>query len=176
MPFTTLARPTAEEHAPYYGRYIALVKSADAVEALITQIDDTSSLLERVDEQRAASRYAPGKWSVKQVVGHLVDAERVFAYRAMRFARADQTELPGFEENDYAENGGFDDRPLADLALELRAVRAASIALFGSLAPEATLRHGTANGTPMSVRALAWTIAGHELHHRSVLIDRYGLR
>src|SRR5882672_10605220 len=94
MPFTTLARPTAEEHAPYYGRYIALVKSADAVEALITQIDDTSSLLERVDEQRAASRYAPGKWSVKQVVGHLVDAERVFAYRAMRFARADQTELP----------------------------------------------------------------------------------
>ena len=176
MPFTTLARPTAEEHAPYYGRYIALVKSADAVEALITQIDDTSSLLERVDEQRAASRYAPGKWSVKQVVGHLVDAERVFAYRAMRFARADQTELPGFEENDYAKHGGFDGRPLTDLVLEFRAVRAASITLFASFAPEVTLRRGTANDNPMSVRAVAWTIAGHELHHRALLVERYGLK
>jgi uncharacterized damage-inducible protein DinB len=176
MSFATLPRPAADEHAPYYGRYIALVKGDDAVDALITQIDVTADLLGRVDEQRAASRYAPGKWSLKQVVGHMTDAERVFAYRALRFARADQTELPGFEENDYAENGGFDARPLEDLVLEYRAVRAASIALFGSIAPEAAVRRGVANHTPMSVRALAWTIAGHELHHRGVLIERYGIK
>jgi len=176
MPFATLSRPAADEHAAYYGRYIALVKGDDAVEALIAQIDVTADLLGRVDEPRAASRYAPGKWSVKQVVGHMADAERVFAYRALRFARADQTELPGFEENDYAETGGFDGRPLQDIVLEYRAVRASSIALFGSIAPEAALRLGTANNTPMSVRALAWTIAGHELHHRGVLIERYGIK
>jgi uncharacterized damage-inducible protein DinB len=170
-----IARPTADEHVHYYGRYIALVSGDDAVTALITQIDATSALLGRVDERRAAHRYAPGKWSVKQVVGHIADAERVFAYRALRFARADQTPLAGFEENDYAESGGFDARPLSDIALEFRAVRAASIALFASLAPEMTLRHGMANDSLMSVRALAWTIAGHELHHRGVLVERYGL-
>lgn len=172
---TTLSRPSADEHVAYYGKYIALVSGDDAVAALITQIDATSGLLERVDEQRAAHRYAPGKWSVKQVVGHIADAERVFAYRALRFARADQTPLPGFEESDYAEHGGFDARPLADIALEYRAVRAASIALFASLAPEMALRRGVANDSTMSVRALAWTIAGHELHHRGLLVERYGL-
>ncbi len=120
-------------------------------------------------------RYAPGKWSVKQVVGHLCDGERVFAYRALRFARADRTPLPGFDETLWVPEGNFDARPIDDLALEYRAVRSASIALFASLAPEALARIGVANDTPMSVRALAWTIAGHELHHRGLLIERYGL-
>jgi len=172
---TTIARPAADEHVAYYGKYIALVLGEDAVDALIAQIDATSALLGRVDEGRAAQRYAPGKWSVKQVVGHVADSERVFAYRALRFARADSTPLPGFEGDDYAEHGGFDARSLADILLEFRAVRAASIALFASLPPEMALRRGTANDCVMSVRALAWTIAGHELHHRALLVERYCL-
>ena len=175
MSQATIARPTADEHAPYYGKYIALVAGDDALAALVRQIDTTAILLGHVDEKLAAHRYAPGKWSVKQVVGHLTDAERVFSYRALRFARADQTPLPGFEENDYAERGGFDARPFTDLELEFRTVRSATIALFAGLTPEATQRRGTANNTPMSVRALAWTIAGHELHHRALLTERYGL-
>jgi len=172
---TPINRPAADEHIDYYGKYIALVPGDDAVDALITQIDETSGLLGRLDEARAAHRYAPGKWSVKQVVGHLADAERVFAYRALRFARADQTPLPGFEEKDYAEHGAFDARALTDLVIEFRAVRASSIALFASLSPEMALRRGTANDSLMSVRALAWAIAGHELHHRGLLVERYGL-
>ena len=171
-----ITRPAADEHISYYGKYIALVPGDDAVTALITQIDDTSHLLGRVDEERAGHRYAPGKWSVKQVVGHMADAERVFAYRALRFARADTTPLPGFEEKDYAERGAFDGRLLADLVVEFRAVRAASIALFASVSPEMALRRGVANDAPMSVRALAWAIAGHELHHRGLLMERYGLK
>lgn len=170
-----ITRPNADEYAAYYGRYISLVSGDDAIGALTTQIDATAGLLGRVDEARAAHRYAPGKWSIKQVVGHMADAERIFGYRALRFARGDQTPLPGFEENDYAERGDFDARRLADLVRELRAVRAASIALFGTFQPEAALRRGIANDTTMSVRALIWTIAGHELHHRGVLNERYGL-
>ena len=176
MQTMTISRPAADEYAPYYGKYLSLVQDDDGLQALSTQIEATASLLARVDEQRATHRYAPGKWSIKQVVGHLADAERVFAYRALRFARADQTPLPGFEQNDYAAHGDFDARRLADLVLELRAVRAASIALFGSFSPETALRRGTANDTSMSVRALVWTIAGHELHHRGLLMERYGLK
>ena len=175
MPQTIIPRPGAGEHDPYYGRYISRVEGDDALAALITQIGGTMRLLERAGEARALHRYAPDKWSVKQVIGHVSDSERVFAYRALRFARGDRTPLPGFDETLYVPEGRFDDRPLADLALELRAVRAASIALFAALGPEALARTGTANDTPMSVRALAWTIAGHELHHRGLLIERYGL-
>ena len=173
---TSIPRPAAAEHAPYYGRYIEKVAGDDALAALITQVDVTAALLGRVDETKAAFRYAPGKWSVKQVIGHMTDVERVFGYRALRFARADKTPLPGFEENDYAEHGGHDARTLQDLAIEFHAVRAASIALFASLTPEAMARMGTANNSPMSARAAAWTVAGHELHHRGILIERYGLK
>ena len=176
MSHNTIARPAAGEFAPYYGKYIEKIVGSDALTALITQIDETAALLGRVDEATAAFRYAPGKWSVKQVLGHLADSERVFAYRALRFARADRTPLPGFEENDYALTGEFDSRPLGDIAIEFRAVRSASIALFASLTPEALVRIGTANDSPMSVRAVAWVIAGHELHHRDLLVERYGLK
>ena len=175
MSHATISRPAADEHLAYYGKYIALVPGDDALPPLIDQIDATMKVLSRVDETRAMHRYAPGKWSVKQVVGHMSDGERVFAYRALRFARADRTPLPGFDENHYVPEGGFDSRPLADIALEYRAVRAASIALFASLTPAALERRGTANDAPISVRALAWIIAGHELHHRGLLIERYGL-
>jgi uncharacterized damage-inducible protein DinB len=175
MQTIAVPRPEAGEYAPYYDRYIQLVLDEDALQALIGQIDRTTRLLQNVSEEKAAFRYAPGKWSVKQVVGHVADAERVFSYRAMRVGRADATPLPGFDENHYVANGGFDDRSLADLVLELRAVRSATIALFASLRDDALLRRGTANDSPITPRAVAWMIAGHELHHRSILIERYGI-
>jgi hypothetical protein len=176
MPHATIARPTAAEYAPYYGRYIDKVSGDDALAALVSQIAETASLLGRVDELKAGFRYAPDKWSVKQVLGHLSDCERVFAYRALRFARADQTPLPGFDENEFAARGGFDARPFVDVAIEFRAVRAATIALFASMDAGALLRTGTANDNPMSARAAAWVVAGHELHHRNLLVERYGLK
>lgn len=175
MLVATVVRPGAGENAPYYDRYIGLVPGDDALPALIAQIGRTAALLDRATEQQAAFRYAPEKWSVKQVVNHLSDGERVFAYRAMRIARADTTPLPGFDENAYAATAEADRRPLADLVLEYRAVRAATIALFASFGPEALARVGTANDSPISPRALGWIVAGHELHHRSLLIERYGL-
>lgn len=174
-PTIALARPAADEHHPYYGRYVARVVGDDALVPLTEQLAGTLSLLARVDEPRAAFRYAPGKWSVKEVIGHMVDTERVFAYRALCFARGDATKLPGFDEDAYVERAGSDERALADLALEFGAVRAATIALLRSLTPESAARRGTANDATMSARAAAWVIAGHELHHRGVLLERYGL-
>jgi hypothetical protein len=168
-----IARPASEEHAPYYLTYVRLVPGEDAWPALSTQQADTLVLLGRLDERQALHRYAPGKWSVKEVVGHLADAERVFAYRALRFARADETPLPGFDENRYVPAGRFDARPLDDVLGEFRAVRAATLALFASFDQAALLRRGVANQNPMSVRALAWVIAGHERHHAGLLRERY---
>ena len=176
MSHMIIGRPVATEHAPYYGKYISLVPGDDALAALIQQADETAALLSRVDEATASHRYASGKWSAKQVIGHIADVERVFGYRALLFARADATPLPGFDENAYAESANCDARSMADIAIELRAVRAASIALFASLTPEALMRMGLANNSPMSARAAAWTLAGHELHHRALLIERYGLK
>lgn len=170
-----IPKPAPDEHAPYYAKYIALTAD-DALPQLQEQIAATLRLLAGVPEERALHRYAPGKWSVKEVVGHLADAERVFAYRAMRFARADHTELAGFDENHYVPAGNFDRRPVADLAAELAAVRAATVALFRSFDDQALLRRGVANGNAMSARAAAHVIAGHEAHHVNLLRERYGLR
>src|SRR4029077_5181557 len=118
-------------------------------------------------------RYAPGKWSIKEVIGHVSDAERVFSHRALRFARGDRTRLPGFDEKAYTPAGRFDARPLPDLAAELDAVRHATIALFAGLDSEALARRGPANNKEVSVRALAYIIAGHERHHVGILRERY---
>jgi hypothetical protein len=168
-------RPEADEHLPYYGKYIALVPAGDLAEILAAQQAATQRLLAPLGEARAGHRYAPGKWSIKEVVGHLADAERVFCYRALRFARADESPLTGFDENVYVPAGGFDRRTLASLLAEYAAVRAASLALVTSLDEAAWLRRGTANGAVVSVRALACIIAGHELHHVALLRERYGL-
>ena len=120
-------------------------------------------------------RYAPGKWSVKEVVGHMIDGERVFSYRALRVARADTTPLPGFDENAWVPAAHFDRRPMPDLVADYQTVRAATVALFSSFEEEALVRMGTANDQPISVRALAHMIAGHELHHVAILRERYGL-
>lgn len=169
-----IARPSPDEFAPYYARYIDLVPD-DVLRALRENAQETRRLLTPVTDPKADHRYAPGKWSVKEVIGHLTDAERIFGYRALRFARRDATPLPGFEENDFVETGGFGSRPLPNLLDEFRAVRAASIAFFENLDEAAWNQVGTANGVRMSVRALAFAIAGHELHHRKILVERYGV-
>ncbi|MDB4907899.1 MAG: DinB-like domain protein [Gemmatimonadetes bacterium] len=169
----TLTRPNDDEYLSYYGKYISLVPDGDVVAMLAQQLDDTESLLASIGEEGSMHRYAEGKWSVKEVVSHVSDTERIFAYRALRFARADATPLPGYDENAYAPMAGADARPLDALVAELRAVRRATVATLQGFPPEAAQRRGSANGAQMSVRALAWTIAGHELHHRNVLRERY---
>jgi uncharacterized damage-inducible protein DinB len=170
---TGARRPREGEFAPYYGRYVALVPDGPITETLGVQITESLDLLSPLSEETARFRYAPGKWSVKEVVGHVADGERVFAYRALRFARGDATELPGFDQEVYAANARFQDRPLPDVLRELTDVRAATLSLFRSLGDEAWDRGGLANGVPVTVRALAWIIAGHERHHRSQLLERY---
>jgi hypothetical protein len=131
------------------------------------------ALLRPVSEDIAAFRYDEGKWSVKQVIGHLIDVERIMTYRALRVARGDQTPLPGFDENAYAQTAGSDQRTLRSLLAELEATRAATAAFFHNLPAETWMRIGIANNNAISVRALAFIIAGHELHHREILQDRY---
>ncbi|HEX7078957.1 MAG TPA: DinB family protein [Candidatus Eisenbacteria bacterium] len=167
------ARPDRSEVPEYYHRYVVLVPDGDIVRTLRSQIEETWRLLGALPEERAGFRYGPEKWSVKEVVGHLSDSERVFAYRCLRFARADQTPLPGFEQDDYVVNGGFDARTLRDLLEEFGAVREATIRLASSLDQEAGARRGTASERVVSARGLLYIIAGHELHHRRVLVERY---
>ncbi len=168
-------RPATGEYHEYYARYVGLVPAGDIVRILEDQIAATVDPLRGLDDAGAAHAYAPGKWTVAEVVGHLCDAERVFAHRALRFGRGDATPLPGFDENAYVPAGQFTTRPLAPLLDELIAVRAASVALFANLPEAAWTRTGPANGIPVSVRALAFIIAGHELHHRALLAARYGV-
>jgi hypothetical protein len=169
-----IPKPQPEEHAEYYAKYIKLVGD-DALGALRAQSASTPRLLSGLSDAQAMHRYAPGKWSVKEVVGHLLDGERVFSYRALRIARADATPMPGFDENAWVPAAHFDRRPMPDLVADYQTVRAATVALFSSFDEEALTRVGTANDTPFSVRALAHIIAGHELHHVGLLRDRYGL-
>jgi uncharacterized damage-inducible protein DinB len=166
-------RPAADEHAPYYGRYIGLVPDGDIVGTLEAQLAATLSLLSGLTDEQANHRYAPDKWSVKQSLGHVIDAERVFSYRAVVAARGDAVSLPGFEQDDWVATGQFDARSLESLLEEFQAVRRSSIALFGSLSADAWDHRVVASGNPVSARALAWIIAGHELHHRQLLRDKY---
>jgi len=170
-----IALPAADEHVQYYGKYIALV-GPDSLAALESQARSTAALLAATPEAKGNHRYAEDKWSVKEVIGHLADGERVFSYRALRIARADTTELPGFDENTYVPAGRFDRRTLADIAAEFAAVRAATLALVRTLDEDALARRGSANNTPVSVRALVAIIAGHEAHHVGLLRERYGLK
>ena len=166
-------KPAAGEYAPYYERYIGLVPDGNIIDTLRSQMTDTLDLLSGMTDEQADHRYSPEKWSIKEVIGHIIDSERVFAYRALRFARNDKTPLPGFEQDDYVMNGNFDNRQLSDLAKEYEHVRAASIDLLGQLSAEAWERRGTANDAEASVRAIAWIISGHELHHKDVIRKRY---
>jgi hypothetical protein len=166
-------RPQDGEHAPYYSKYVDRVPDGDIIQMLQTQITETRALLAGVTEAQGDHAYAPGKWTIKEVLGHLADGERIFTYRLLRAARGDDTPLPGFEENLYVPAGAFGRRTLASVVDELTAVRAATLALLQGLPPEAWDRRGVANDTPFSVRGVAWITAGHELHHVNLLRERY---
>ena len=167
-----MPRPSPAEYAPYYGQYVELAPEDDVLAALQTQLDDLLALLRPVPEDQGNVRHPPYTWSVKEVVGHMTDTERVFGYRALRFARGDATPLPGFDENAYARAADSDRRPLADLVSEFDALRRSHLGLFGGLPEAAWLRSGEANGNAVTVRALAYIIVGHARHHTTILRRR----
>lgn len=171
-----IAKPTGDEHAQYYASYIAQVRGDDAWRHMADEAETMQAALGAIDEARSTFRYAAGKWSIKQVVGHMIDAERVFGYRALTFARGDTTALPGMDQDEWMTHSEFDARPFPGLVEELRRVRLATLSLFEGFAPAAYLRTGIASGNRFSVRALAWIVAGHATHHMHVLRERYGVR
>lgn len=166
-------RPAEDEYFEYYGGYIREVPQGDIVDILSRQISETVAFLRSIPESRGDFRYAPGKWSIREVIGHMSDAERVFCYRAMRFSRADETAVPGFDENSYVANAPFSRVSLTDLISEFEHLRRATIYFFASLDEEAMSRRGTASQHGISVRALAFIAAGHEYHHVEFLRSHY---
>lgn len=167
------ARPEPGEYPAYYEKYISLIPGNDVANALEAQRLQTMQLFAGRSERDGNFRYAADKWTVKDVLGHIADSERIFAYRALRIARGDQTPIEGFEQDDYVRGGGFNERALASIAEEFALVRSATLAMFRSFSKEAWLRRGTANKNEVSVRALAYITAGHELHHRQIIEERY---
>jgi hypothetical protein len=172
-PTFTITRPQPDEYAPYYARYISLVQGEDLLGTLDQQRRQTMMLLSGRDEQDGDFRYAPEKWSAKEVLGHVCDTERIFAYRALRISRADATPLAGYEQDDYVRNGPFAHCSLSDLVEDFIAVRRATISLLRNLDQAAWMRRGIANKNEVSVRGIAYIIAGHELHHRRILEEKY---
>jgi uncharacterized damage-inducible protein DinB len=165
--------PEPTEYLPYYGKYISLVQKGDILETLQQQNHTTLDLLRGLSEQQGAHRYAPEKWTIKEVVGHVTDTERIFVYRALRFARNDKKELQGFDENPYVQFANFNNCKLSDLTDEFECVRHSTLYLLKHLSEEAWTRRGVASGAEVSVRALAYIVAGHELHHVNILKTRY---
>ncbi len=168
-----IRRPEPSEHTPYFGRYIALAPGDDLLRAYDSETEATRALLTSISEEGSLRRYAPDKWSIREALLHVIDTERIFGYRALRFARGDATPLEGFEQDDLVPQCGADARTWKSLLAEHAAVRASTRALFESLEPAAFDRAGLAGGNRFSVRAIAWAIVGHEIHHRNVLRERY---
>lgn len=166
-------RPASTEYAPYYQTYLKKVPDGDIIQILAQQMEETQGLIKSLPPGKADFSYAPGKWSVKEVIGHMVDTERVFAYRALCFSRNERTPLPSFEQNDYVENANFVQRTLADIAEEFRLLRMSNIIMFRSFDEDIKMRRGIASGVEFTVRAIMYIIAGHELHHRGILQKRY---
>lgn len=168
-----LGRPDPSEHAPYYSTYIGRVADGDILETLERQMEATQAVLRDVPADRETFAYAPGKWSLREVVGHLIDVERTFALRALWFARAAGTPLPAFEQDEWAERSNAGERPLSELLAEWASVRDSNVRMFRGLSPDVAERVGVASGFDFSVRSIAWIIAGHELHHRRLIEERY---
>ncbi len=166
-------RPAADEYAPFYETYVSLVPEGDVVGTLSRQLEETLALLRNVPASKEDFSYEPGKWSIKEVVGHMTDAERIFSYRALCIARGDKANLPGMNQEEYMSGSNFNARRLGDLSAEFEYVRRATLSLLRHLDAEAWLRRGTANDSEVSVRALAYILAGHEAHHVKVLRERY---
>jgi DinB superfamily len=170
---SVIARPEPDEYAPYYGRYISLIQGDDIIATLEAQRRQMMLLLCGRDEADGELRYVAGKWMVKEVLGHVCDTERIFAYRMLRIARGDRTPIEGFEQDDYVRNGPFAASPLPEMIDDYLAVRRATLTLLRNLDPQAWMRRGIANQCEISVRAIAYLAAGHELHHRRILEERY---
>jgi hypothetical protein len=168
-----LTRPSPNEFAPYFARYIDLVPNGDIVETLTLQLGETLGLLQAVTPELETYRYAEGKWSIREVVGHLIDVERVFAFRAIAIARSDGVDLPSMEQDAWASRSNAGSRPLDDLAQEWAAVRRSGLHMFDTLPAGAAERRGVGGGNPFTVRSLAWVTAGHELWHRERLARDY---
>jgi uncharacterized damage-inducible protein DinB len=166
-------RPTSDEYADYYGNYIRQVPGDDVLAVLVQNKDEMVHFLENIGWEKWEHAYAPGKWTMAEVLGHIIDGERIFAYRALRIARNDATPLPGFEQDDYVKFSGANRRLPASLVQEYKAVREATIQLFINFTDEMWERRGTASDFPVTPLALAYIIAGHELHHRKIMQERY---
>lgn len=168
-----LDRPRSEEYFEYYQTYVSQVPDGDIVATLKEQSTRVEADFSSVPQHLETFAYAPGKWTVREVLGHMIDAERVFAYRALSIARGDTTPLPGFDENEWAVRSNAGSRSISVLVDEFSKVRAATVALLEGLDPDAGTRTGTASGRPVSVRALAWILAGHAEHHLRLCNERY---
>lgn len=175
MPHVPLTPPEAGEYAQFYAGYIQELHGHDAIMALAQQLVSTEAVFVAIPPDRGGYRYAPDKWTVRDVIGHLADTERILSTRMLRVARGDRTPMPGFDENAYAAAAGADRRPLGELIESWRAVRLSTLALVRSIEPAEWRHRGTANGAPISARALAYIIAGHERHHLRGLRERYGI-
>lgn len=168
-----LTRPNQNEYAPYYQSYMELVPEGDLKQILEKQLLDTIEILQNVSEEEGNVRYAPGKWSLKEVIGHIADTERITSYRLLRIARGDSTPLAGFSESDYINAASFDTLTMQELIADYTAVRKATLTLLNSVIDDAWVRIGTANNYPATPRSIAYFIAGHELHHRKIILERY---
>lgn len=169
------SRPQPDEYGDFYQGYIDLIASDNALQKLIRQGQKTYTLIQSLTAEEASYRYAEDKWSVKEIIGHLVDTERIMAYRALCISRGETTSLPGYDHESYVQQAQFEDRGLQSLSTEYDALRNANITLFNSFNEQQILRKGTANDQTVSVRALAYIIAGHERHHLNVLDEKYNI-
>lgn len=168
-----IARPDATEYPPYYHAYISKAPGDELLSSLESSTNDILAFFKALPADKWEYRYAPDKWTIKEVLQHLIDGERVFAYRALAIARGDKTSLPGFDENEYAKNGHANDLTPEALLQEYESVRKATVNLFRNMTEAASKNIGTANKAPISPRALGFCIAGHEQHHRDVIAERY---
>jgi hypothetical protein len=168
-------RPSETEYAPFYATYVSLVPETDVLAVLDTQAAELRRIARAVSPEKETYRYAPGKWSLRELFGHLSDGERVFGHRAFCISRGEQAALPGFDEQTYVANAGYERRQLAELAEEFETLRKLNLSLLRRLAADDWKRSGVANGKPVSVRALAFVMAGHVRHHLGIVRSRYGI-
>jgi len=171
-----ITRPSDTEYAAYFSRYVTLVPEPDILTVLVRQPADLSKILATVSAERERFRYAAGKWSIREVAGHLIDAERVFGYRAFCISRGERVSLPKFDENAYVAESRYDEYLLGDLLAEFALVRNTNLAFLSHLMDQEWTRIGSASNIPVSVRALAWIMAGHVRHHCNVLQEKYGVK
>ena len=165
-------RPNANEFAPYYNTYVSLIEG-DVLPILDAQPGELASLMENVPEEKGSYAYADGKWTVNELLSHIIDGERMFAYRILRISRGDETPIEGFEQDGYIENSNANNRCIAELIGEFELCRKANMMMLNNLSDEASQRIGTASNNPVSVRALAYIMAGHVRHHQSILREKY---